>query len=103
MRAENLYPPAFVKVWWGVSYEGVSKIHFCEKGVKTTAKIYLDTVLEPIVKLVNVNLSNGNDWSFQQDFSSAHMVTQCEDDPGVVEREYVVIHRAHPAIQIKTH
>ena len=36
---------------WGVSYDATTKLHFCEKGVKTSAKVYETTVLEPVVKL----------------------------------------------------
>ena len=27
-------------LWWGVSYDGVTSLHFCEKGVKRTARNY---------------------------------------------------------------
>lgn len=36
---------ASVIVWWEMSYQGVRKLHFCEKGVKTLAKVYEKTVL----------------------------------------------------------
>ena len=38
--------PASVMVWWGVSYDATTKLHFCEKGVKTSAKVYENTVQE---------------------------------------------------------
>jgi hypothetical protein len=27
--------PSYITVWWGMSYQGVTPLHFCEKGVKT--------------------------------------------------------------------
>jgi hypothetical protein len=29
------YHPSYVMVWWGASHQGVTPLHFCEKGVKT--------------------------------------------------------------------
>ncbi|GFU78841.1 hypothetical protein TNCV_4772031 [Trichonephila clavipes] len=37
------------------------------------AKTYRDTILEPIAELLNVNLSNGNDWTFQQNSAPNYM------------------------------
>ena len=42
--------------YWGVSYGATTKLRFCEKGVKTSAKVYENTVLEPIVKPFNNTL-----------------------------------------------
>lgn len=36
-RVERGHRPATVLVWRGVSYEGVTQLHFCEQGVKTRA------------------------------------------------------------------
>lgn len=59
-------------VWWGVSYNGVTKLHFCEKGVKTSAKIYQESVLESVVKPLNTSLFKNQPWSFQQDSAPGH-------------------------------
>ena len=32
--------PCYFMVWWRVSYQGVTPLHFCEKGVKTGAQVY---------------------------------------------------------------
>ena len=56
----------------GVSYDATTKLHFCEKGVKTSAKIYENTVLEPVVKLFNNTLFSNEQWSFEQDLAPAH-------------------------------
>ncbi|VVC43196.1 Hypothetical protein CINCED_3A005863 [Cinara cedri] len=42
--------PAQVMVWWGMSRHGVTQIHFYEKGVKTGARVYQNSVLKPLVK-----------------------------------------------------
>lgn len=64
--------PSSIMVWWGVSWHGVTPIHFCETGVKTSAKVYENTVLEHVVKPLNNTLFNGVEWIFQQDSAPAH-------------------------------
>lgn len=71
-KIQRTHHPACVMVWWGVSYEGVTDIHFCEKGVKTSAKVYQETVLEPFVKPLNTSMFSGQSWSFQQDSAPGH-------------------------------
>lgn len=71
-RVQRGHFPASVMVWWGVSYDGVTELHFCEKGVKTSAKVYKETVLEHVVKPLNRTLFANKDWSFQQDSAPAH-------------------------------
>ncbi len=69
---ERGHHPSAVMVWWGVSWEGATAIHFCEPGVKTTAQIYQDTILEPVVKPLNETLFHGEHWVFQQDSAPSH-------------------------------
>lgn len=59
-------------VWWGVSHQGVTSLHFCEKGVKTGARVYQEDVLEGVVKGLTNTLFNGERWIFQQDSAPAH-------------------------------
>ena len=56
---------------WGVSYDATTKLHFSGKVVKTSAKVYETTVLEPVVKLFNNTLFGNKHWSFKQDLASA--------------------------------
>lgn len=71
-RVERGHYPLSVMVWWGVSYDGVTKIHFCEKGVKTGARVYEQTILEPVVRPLTSTLFNNEEWTFQQDSAPAH-------------------------------
>lgn len=77
----------------GFSCKGVTEIHFREKGVKTTAKVYYqDTIFELIVKSLNVSLFNSNVWTFQQASAPAHKtkMTLCwlkENVPDLVKNE----------------
>lgn len=71
-RVERGHHPASVMVWWGVSYDGVTDLHFCEKGVKTSAKVYQTTVLEDVVKPLNQTMFANKPWTFQQDSAPAH-------------------------------
>lgn len=70
-RVERGHFPASVMIWWGVSYEGVTQLHFCEKGVKTSAPVYQE-MLEQVVKPLNTSLFDKNRWIFQQDSAPAH-------------------------------
>lgn len=71
-RVQKGHHPASVMVWWGVSYEGVTEVHFCEKGVKTSARVYQESVLERVVKPLNQSLFQNKPWTFQQDSAPAH-------------------------------
>lgn len=42
--------------WWGITNEGMIKLHFCEIGVKTKAHNYQIDILEGAVSPVNENL-----------------------------------------------
>ena len=55
-RVQRSHHPASVMVWWGVSFNGTTQLHFCEQGVKTSAHVYQTTVLEPIVKPLNTTM-----------------------------------------------
>lgn len=71
-KVQRGHHPASVMVWWGVAYDGVTKLHFCEKGVKTSAKVYQTDVLEKVVKPLNTTLFANKPWIFQQDSAPAH-------------------------------
>ncbi|UYV66488.1 WNT5B [Cordylochernes scorpioides] len=38
--------PSSVMVWWGVSYQGVTDLHFCAKGPRIKQRLYFDQVSE---------------------------------------------------------
>ncbi len=47
--------PKLVMVWWGISYPGATRIHFCNVGVKTNSEVYrgiLNNVLPPLEETV---------------------------------------------------
>lgn len=71
-KVERGHHPASVMVWWGISYHGVTHLHFCEQGVKTSARTYQTDVLEGVVKPLNGTLFSGRRWVFQQDSAPAH-------------------------------
>jgi hypothetical protein len=49
-------------VWWVVSWHGVTRIHFCVKGVKTGTRVYHNTVLNSLAKPLSDSLFEGIDW-----------------------------------------
>ncbi|UYV85194.1 hypothetical protein LAZ67_X004905, partial [Cordylochernes scorpioides] len=71
-RLEKSHHPSSFMGWWGVSYQGVTDLHFCAKGVKNTAKNYQEDILEQIVKPLNTKMFSGEHWTFQQDSAPAH-------------------------------
>lgn len=71
-RVERGHHPSSIMVWWGVSYEGTTKIHFCQQGVKTRANNYQEDILEHVVKPLSDTLFAGKHWVFQQDSAPAH-------------------------------
>ena len=72
-----------VMVWCGVSYEGVKKIYFCEKGMKTMTKVYQDTILETILNPLELKLFQ---WT-RLDFSTGQRsCSKIEDYLAVIER-----------------
>lgn len=42
-KLQRGHHPASMMIRWGVSYQVDTKVHFCEKGVKTSAKVNQDT------------------------------------------------------------
>jgi len=61
--------PSYVMVWWRVSQQGAIPLHFCEKGVKTGARVYLEGVLQGVVKSLNTTIFSGQKWIFQQNLA----------------------------------
>ena len=43
-----------------------------KKGIKTSAQVYQDTILEKVVKPLNNTMFNNQVWSFQQDSAPVH-------------------------------
>jgi inhibitor of nuclear factor kappa-B kinase subunit alpha len=69
----------YVMVCWGVSHQGVTPLHFCEKGVKTDARMYQEDVLQGVVTPLNTALFSGQKWVFQQDSAPAHKVKTTQE------------------------
>jgi len=64
--------PSYVMVWWVVSHQGVTPLHFFEKGVKTGARVCQEDVLHGVVKPLNTTVFSGQKWVFRQDSAPAH-------------------------------
>ena len=66
--------------WFGgVSHQGVTPLHFCEKSVKTGAQVYYKGVLQGVVKPLNTTIFNGQKWVFQQNSTPAHKTTTTQE------------------------
>ena len=55
----------------GLSYDVTTKLQFCEKEVKISAKVYENTMFEPVVKLFDNTLFSNEHWSFKLDLVPA--------------------------------
>lgn len=77
-KVERGHHPASIMVWWGVSYQGVTQLHFCEKGVKTSAKNYQSDILEECVRPLTETMFSGEHWVFQQDSAPAHKASSTQ-------------------------
>jgi len=49
----------------GVSLQGETALHFCEKGVKTDARVFQEDVIQGAVKPLNTTVFKGQKWVFQ--------------------------------------
>lgn len=49
-NVQRTHHQASVMVWWGVSYERVTELHFCQQGVKVKARNYQTDILEGVMK-----------------------------------------------------
>ncbi|RVE41996.1 hypothetical protein evm_013357 [Chilo suppressalis] len=78
-RVERGHFPSSLMVWLGVSYWGLIGVHFCEKGVKTNAVVYQNTVLTNLVEPVSHTMFNNRHWVFQQDSAPAHRAKSTQD------------------------
>ncbi|RVE40705.1 hypothetical protein evm_014646, partial [Chilo suppressalis] len=73
------FPSSLSSPRMGVSYWGLTKVHFCEKGVKTNAVVYQNTVLMNLVEAVSHTMFNNRHWVFQQESASAHRAKSTQD------------------------
>jgi inhibitor of nuclear factor kappa-B kinase subunit alpha len=71
--------PSHVMVWWVVSHQGVTPLHFCEKGVKNWSRVYQEDVLQGVVKSFKTTVFNGQKWVFQQNSAPAHKIKTTQE------------------------
>ena len=63
-----------ILVLWRVSYDGITYLHFCEKGIKTAVKNYKRDILANAMEPLNQSMFQNRSWIFQQDSAPAHKV-----------------------------
>jgi inhibitor of nuclear factor kappa-B kinase subunit alpha len=73
------HQPSYIMVCWGVSHQGVAPLHFCEKSVKTGARVHQEDVLQGVVKPLNTAVFSGQKWVFQQDSAPAHKAKMTQE------------------------
>ena len=75
----------------GVSSNGDTSSFLRERG-ETGALVYLQDLLQGVVKPLNMTLFSGQEWVFQQDSASAHKA-QSQDESGVAAEEPSNLHQ----------
>ncbi len=55
-----------VMVLWGISWNGVTPIHFSDPAMRRMAKVYVETVLEPVVQPLLIHYSRRRSGSFNK-------------------------------------
>ena len=63
----------------GVFDQAVTPFHFCERGVKTGARVCQEGVLQEVVRSFNTTLFSGHEWVFQQDPAPAQKVKTTQE------------------------
>ena len=96
------YLPSYFMVWWGVSHQGVTPLHFCEKGVKSGSHVYQEDVLQGVVKHLNMTVFNGQKWVFQQNSVPAHkgrrLRSCCGEGSGLYQRRGLALRESRPQL-----
>jgi inhibitor of nuclear factor kappa-B kinase subunit alpha len=64
--------PASVMVWGGITSNGKTPLVFIDSGVKMTGNIYLEKILNAVVKPWSLSHFGNNPWCFQQDSAPPH-------------------------------
>ncbi|RVE45818.1 hypothetical protein evm_009499 [Chilo suppressalis] len=77
-RVQRGHFPSSLMVWLGVSYWGLTEVHFCEKGVKTNAVVSKYSPDEPCGTVSHTMFKNKH-WLFQQDSAPAHRAMSTQD------------------------
>jgi hypothetical protein len=47
---QGCHHPSYAMVWWEVSHQGATNLHFCKKGGKTGVQVYQEDVLHGVVE-----------------------------------------------------
>ena len=73
-----------VMVWAGVTADGKTPLVFINQGVKINAEVYMNQVLESVVKPWAQEHFSGRNWIFQQDSAPSHKAKKvqqwCRDE-----------------------
>ena len=89
-------------VFLGVSYQGATTLHFCEKGVKIGARLYQEVLLQGVVTPLNTTVFNGQKWVFQQNSVPAHKARRlrigCGEGFGLYQRRGLSLGEFRPQL-----
>ena len=71
-RVQGGHHPSYFMVWYGVSHQGVTTLHFYKKGVKQCLSVSRGHARRSCDTSFNMTLFSGLKWVFQQDSAPAH-------------------------------
>ena len=75
--------PSYVMVWWGGVPSEVTPLHFCDKGVKTGARVYQEDVLQGVATPLNTTFQ----WSDMGLPAERSSCPRRQEDSGVATRD----------------
>jgi hypothetical protein len=83
LRVQGCHHPSYVMVWWEVSHQGMTHLHFCKKGVKLVAVFIKRTCYKELWNSLTWPSSvvrNGSS-------SRTQFMSKSQDDSGVAAEE----------------
>ena len=83
MRVQGCHHPSYVMVWWEVSHQGVTHLHFCKKGVKMVSECIKRTCYKELWN----NLTWPSSVVRNGSSSKTQFLPKSQDDSGVAAEE----------------
>jgi hypothetical protein len=67
LKVWGCHQPSYIMVWWEVSHQGVTHLHFLQERHEAGVQVYQEDVLQGAVKQLNTTLFSGQESVFQED------------------------------------
>ena len=98
LRVQGCHHPSYVMVWWKVSHQGVTHLHFCKKGVKLVSEY----IKRMYYKELWNSFFSGQEWVFQQDSVPAQKPRRLKSGCGGTFRPLLALRIGPRGVQTST-